>query len=408
MPLLQVPRLGTWAGVLCGFGTTSSSWAMNYLTLSAHSMLLVFGEKDAFLGAVHLDRCKVDVFDHGKADDLSGMGILKISTIDGMPVCSYSSACTLYVLLSSTALQKSWCTALQVATEECLHGLDRAFSKSPLSVAPHSAAAVAAAASSTNLHQQQQLSQQHLREDAARTQSLQWLNLFLERYFADMMQSQTYYYRTMKMLSEKLLLIRKPAWIGSISLKELNIGNAAINFSRVSFRGGAQPREMIGQADVVYKGGLRISYGAILNIGKSLRVPVEVLVHLESLAGRLTIYAPAVLHEKWSAYFREMPEVNVTVKVIVGGQDKRLEVTSLKVCVGFGCVGPSSRLRLPALAESAQVCAKDVSEASGTGARLSVAFALLLARQGAQGGAAWPAFQRRTRWISGGLRGDAR
>jgi hypothetical protein len=322
---VDLPRLGTWAGLLLGFGTrNTTTWVMNYLMLTPKAVLLVFGEKNALLGALHLDRCKVEQFDYTKGHELTGMGLLKLSTIDGMPVCTFSSASALYVLLSSVALQKTWIAALQTATVESMRALDRAFSKTPVSLAP-SAAAAAASASMLSLKM----------EDAnavrqSRVQSLLWLNLFLERYFADMMQSQTYYYRTMKMLSEKLLLIRKPAWIGSINLKELNIGNAAINISSVSFRSGSQPRELIGQADIVYKGGLRISYGAILNIGKSLRVPVEVLVHLESVAGRLTIFAPALLHEKWSAYFREMPDVSVTVKVIVGGQDKRLEVTSLK------------------------------------------------------------------------------
>ncbi len=131
------------------------------------------------------------------------------------------------------------------------------------------------------------------------------------------------------MLSDKLLLIRKPAWIGSINLKELNIGNANINLNFVSFHSGNQPKEMLGVVDLVYKGGLRISYGAVLNIGKTLRVPVEVLVHLESLSGRLYLSCPATLHTKWSGFFRTMPTVNVTVKVIVGGLSKSVEVTSL-------------------------------------------------------------------------------
>lgn len=228
---------------------------------------------------------------------------------------------TVYILFSSAALQKTWLSALQTATVESMHAVDRAFSRMPPAAAGTSVAATAASASIPSLVAP--------KADPG-AQSLLWLNLFLERYFADMMQSQTYYYRTMKMLSEKLLLIRKPSWIGSVSLKELNIGNAAINIGSIAFHAGASPREMIGHADLVYKGGLRISYGAILVLGKSLRVPVEVLVHLESLAGRITIFAPCVLHEKWSAYFVEMPDVSVTVKVIVGGQDKRMEVTSLK------------------------------------------------------------------------------
>ena len=67
---------------------------------------------------------------------------------------------------------------------------------------------------------------------------------------------------------------------------------------------------MIGVVDLVYKGGMRISFGVILNIGKSVRVPVEVLIHFESLSGRMHVSAPATLHGKWSAYFMKMPAVN--------------------------------------------------------------------------------------------------
>jgi hypothetical protein len=43
----------------------------------------------------------------------------------------------------------------------------------------------------------------------------------------------------------------------------------------------------------------------------------------------LFLSCPATLHTKWSGFFRQMPAVNVTVKVIVGGLNKSVEVTSL-------------------------------------------------------------------------------
>lgn len=106
-------------------------------------------------------------------------------------------------------------------------------------------------------------------------QSFEWFNQFMERYFADMIQSQTYYFRTMKTLSEKLAITletRKPSWLTSVNLKELDIGNAAININFVNFRAGNQPKEQFIIADVLYKGGLKISFGAIL-LGK---IPAEV------------------------------------------------------------------------------------------------------------------------------------
>lgn len=150
---MEVPRLGTWAGVLLGCGdgvwTAKSEWAMRYLMLSANSMLLIFSSKDSFLSYVHLDRCKVELHDLGKTEELTGMGILKISALDaGIPCVSHQSASSLYILLSSSALQRTWYSALQTAMVENMKALDRAFSKSPL-VAPSTAAAAAAMASTT-------------------------------------------------------------------------------------------------------------------------------------------------------------------------------------------------------------------------------------------------------------------
>jgi hypothetical protein len=308
-----VTYLATWAGALGGKiwpqpkipSMERPKWHLYHFVLLPTSLLVAFSEKGELVGMVHLERCKVEGIDPRLPENPS-CRVIKLYSPQKIPTSTFDNAPCLYMLLPSEAQQKLWLANLTIAVVECEHGMDRAFSKCP---PPKWLLGVDA--------------------DAEGGESLEWLNLFLERYFADMFQSQTFYYRTLRVMSEKLLLIRKPAWIGSITVKELNIGSPNIVLNFLSFHSSNQPKEMIGVVDVVYKGGLRISFGAVLNIGKSVRVPVEVLVHLESLSGRLFLSVPALLHKKWDAYFREMPTVNVTVKVIVGGLDKKVEVTSL-------------------------------------------------------------------------------
>jgi hypothetical protein len=85
---------------------------------------LLFGEKEALLGFVHLDRCTVEVYDHGKSGEMTGMGILKLATADGMPVCSHTSSSTLYVLLSSMVgcVCVCVCVRMYMRARVCMHG----------------------------------------------------------------------------------------------------------------------------------------------------------------------------------------------------------------------------------------------------------------------------------------------
>lgn len=69
----EVPRLGTWAGLLLGFGQhrADARWTMHYLSLMPSSVLLVFGDRSSLVGCVHLDRCRVEVPEH-HSDELHG------------------------------------------------------------------------------------------------------------------------------------------------------------------------------------------------------------------------------------------------------------------------------------------------------------------------------------------------
>ena len=309
-----VTALTIWAGIVDGRvwpnpripSLPKPEWSVAYIVLLPKSLMVVFSDAGEMLGLVLLNRCDgVEAFDPRLAD-FPACRAVKLSNALGLPVTSWSSAPALYIVLPSDVMQERWLSNLTEAAVQCGHAMDRAFSKCP---PPRWL--------------------EDLSPEAEGGESLEWFNLFLERYFADMFQSQTFYFRTMMTMSQKLLLVRKPAWIGSITLKELDIGSANVVIDFVSFHSSNHPKEMIGVVDFVYKGGMRISFGVILNIGKSVRVPVEVLIHFESLSGRMYMSAPATLHGKWSAYFMKMPSVNVNVKVTLGGIDKKVEVTSL-------------------------------------------------------------------------------
>lgn len=120
---------------------------------------------------------------------------------------------------------------------------------------------------------------------------------------------------------------------------------------------------------------LEKSYGGVLNIGKSLRVPVEVLVHLESLSGRMYLSCPE----------GEFPPISSLLSVFFlcfrSSSHQMVGVFSSDAnseCDGESDCGRTEQKRRSHLVESvAQICPKNFSEAVGTGIGFPVAIALL-------------------------------
>ncbi len=133
----EVVRLAAWVGCLYGMGSHNpvlpawleSSWSVGHVVLLPRALMVVFSETGAVRGMVHLERCQVEAYEH-KLDEMSSCGMVKLFNAGNAPICSFSNACTLYLMFASQLQQKNWLTNLALAVVECEHAMDRAFSKS--------------------------------------------------------------------------------------------------------------------------------------------------------------------------------------------------------------------------------------------------------------------------------------
>jgi hypothetical protein len=162
-------------------------------------------------------------------------------------------------------------------------------------------------------------------------ESCEWLNLLLHRAFVDMQSSVSFQERILERLKNKLNSLKKPDFIGKITVQNLNLGDSMVRLLQGGMMKTNMPNEVMGFVDVEYTGGAAITLGTEIYINwpkeKWATVTVTALLKLVKLAGRLHVFASAMPQQPCMAQFVDVPESDFVVDIQVG--DKKHKLTSL-------------------------------------------------------------------------------
>mmetsp|Transcript_29004 Transcript_29004/g.40822 ORF Transcript_29004/g.40822 Transcript_29004/m.40822 type:complete len:867 (+) Transcript_29004:723-3323(+) len=160
----------------------------------------------------------------------------------------------------------------------------------------------------------------------SRTEKCHWFNLFIKRYFKDIRNSQVVMFLVKGILTRKFDRIKKPDYIGNISIDDIQMGNEAITIKEVVIGNTDVADELVGEAEIQYDGGagLTISTEFFINFPRwhFATVPVVASVKLTSMSGRVIFYAPSETNSSFSLSFTELPKCEFAVNLTVGDKHK--------------------------------------------------------------------------------------
>jgi len=166
-----------------------------------------------------------------------------------------------------------------------------------------------------------------------------WFNVFINRYFKDMQNSEVLINMAKGILIRKFEKIKKPDYIGDITLEDLNLGHEMINIKELSIIPSQIPNELIGEGDIFYSGGGSLTLSTEFYVNwptyHFATVPVVVYVKLKSMHGRVHIYSPPDLYSRFSLSFVELPKCEFEVNLKLGNKQKQYDVSKISKVSDF-------------------------------------------------------------------------
>eukprot|EP01098_Paradermamoeba_levis_P012394 TRINITY_DN5422_c0_g1_i1.p1 TRINITY_DN5422_c0_g1~~TRINITY_DN5422_c0_g1_i1.p1 ORF type:complete len:678 (+),score=247.98 TRINITY_DN5422_c0_g1_i1:178-2034(+) len=155
----------------------------------------------------------------------------------------------------------------------------------------------------------------------------EWLNVFLNRYFYDMQRSEPFKDSVKKFLQRKFDNIRRPDFIGPLSIVNLDIGEKFLSVKEIQMEEGSNnSKELIGEVLISYEGGANITITSELYIAW-LTIPLVAYVKANTLAGRMRIYGPPDFGGRFSLAFTDLPQTNFESRIAMG-QGGKFQVSS--------------------------------------------------------------------------------
>ena len=152
-----------------------------------------------------------------------------------------------------------------------------------------------------------------------------WFNIFLTRYWKDIVHSAKTKAKVHEILAKKFSQIRRPSFIGPCVVEAVGLGEDVFTISRVRLLHTDVPDELIGELDIVYNGGASLVVTTEVKYS-NLSVGVYIFVKCLSLRGTLTFYGAPTPGSRFSMAFTTLPEVAFDVKIQLGNK-KKVQIT---------------------------------------------------------------------------------
>ncbi|MDP2439268.1 MAG: hypothetical protein Q8P67_26265 [archaeon] len=165
---------------------------------------------------------------------------------------------------------------------------------------------------------------------SAPVESCEWFNLFMNKFFVEMRANDVFLHGIRSKLQYRFNKIKKPRFVGPISIDEIDIGTEMGQIRRVSF---ARPsaatakelgstNELMGQALVEYRGGasVKVSFEFYVNWPrpKSVIIPVSAWLRVEHISGEMRLFASREVPCRLSLAFASMPQTEFGVRLTIG------------------------------------------------------------------------------------------
>lgn len=162
----------------------------------------------------------------------------------------------------------------------------------------------------------------------AKAFSAQWINVLLNRHFKDMANSKVFHNEMMRKMKKKFETLNRPDFLGPVVCEKIFFGTEMVQVKSIKMTGTSTPNEIVGEADLVYNGGGGLEVNTELYVSwLSTSIPVNAVVKVTHLAGKLHLHLPAQLGARLTAFFAKLPEVEFSVEVLMG--EKQRKATNL-------------------------------------------------------------------------------
>eukprot|EP00010_Vexillifera_abyssalis_P000287 CAMPEP_0201549198 /NCGR_PEP_ID=MMETSP0173_2-20130828/5693_1 /ASSEMBLY_ACC=CAM_ASM_000268 /TAXON_ID=218659 /ORGANISM="Vexillifera sp., Strain DIVA3 564/2" /LENGTH=292 /DNA_ID=CAMNT_0047958795 /DNA_START=260 /DNA_END=1138 /DNA_ORIENTATION=+ len=178
-------------------------------------------------------------------------------------------------------------------------------------------------------------------KNAAKVESSHWFNLLLSKYFNEMRENPTFLNKVSAKLQQRFDKIKKPSYVGPIHIDRVDIGDELLKIKHIAMcrrrekllDNNTTASELVGEAKVNYRGGasIKVSFNVYINWPrpKFATLPVSATIRLENIAGIMRFFAPATIPARVSMAFSSMPETEFGVRLVVGGNTRHLNLTTL-------------------------------------------------------------------------------
>jgi len=166
----------------------------------------------------------------------------------------------------------------------------------------------------------------------AEKESANWLNVFLDRYFAEMVNSKRINEKMFNWIQRKLDQLKKPDILGPIVVQNVDLGTSLLRTTGICLQAHKGGKELVGECDVVYEGGASVHLFTEVYLNwptkQFISVPVEATVTMSYASGKLGLYVPPLFMGRATVSFLELPNTVFNTNVDIGGS-KRYNVASL-------------------------------------------------------------------------------
>eukprot|EP01097_Dermamoeba_algensis_P001677 TRINITY_DN162_c0_g1_i1.p1 TRINITY_DN162_c0_g1~~TRINITY_DN162_c0_g1_i1.p1 ORF type:complete len:636 (-),score=143.54 TRINITY_DN162_c0_g1_i1:128-2035(-) len=157
-------------------------------------------------------------------------------------------------------------------------------------------------------------------------ESIDWLNILLQRMFRDMQFSKILANDLVHSLTKHLKNAELPSFLGEIKVLDVYLGTEIFVFD--NFRAGSTsiPDELLIETDISYRGGFGITLSTEMYVNipvpKAAILPVTIYVYVTHLAGKAHIRAPPKLVSPFSFCFVDPPFFDFVLQVNLGKSSK--------------------------------------------------------------------------------------
>jgi hypothetical protein len=164
--------------------------------------------------------------------------------------------------------------------------------------------------------------QLHASEDNLQTR---WLNALVGRVFLSMYKTSVVEQLVRNKISKKLSRVAKPAMITAIQLRGMHLGDGAPLITAPKLRELTRDGDLTLEADVKYKGGIRVDIAIIARIDlgqrfKAREVELLLAVVCKSLEGRMVFrMKPPPSNRIWFA-FETMPKMDLLLEPVISSR----------------------------------------------------------------------------------------